>query len=69
MFAQTASAYEKGKLQGAYVGGSDAIELSNGILAIELLSQDGESYYLLPVSYTGIVAGNGSVRIQLLKLR
>ena len=66
---QTASAYEKGKLQGTYVGGSDAIELGNGILANKLLSRDGRSFYLLPISYTGIVAGSRSVRIQLLKLR
>ena len=66
--SQTASAYEKGKLQGTYVGGSDA-ELGNGILANELLSRDGRSFYLLPISYTGIVAGSRSVRIQLLKLR
>ena len=68
-YTQTASAYEEGKFQGIYVGGSDAIELGNGILANELLSRDGRSFYLLPISYTGIVAGSRSVRIQLLKLR
>ena len=66
---QTTSAYEKGDLRRAYVEGSDVIEFSNGNLANELLSQDGTSFYLLPISYTGIVAGSRSVRIQLLKLR
>jgi len=68
-YQQTASKYEEGRLKGTYLGGSDAIELGNGILASELLSSDGESFYLLPVSFTGIVAGSQSVRIQLLKLR
>ncbi len=66
---QTALAYEKGDLRRTYVGGSDVIELSNGNLANELLSLDGKSFYLLPISYTGIVTGSRSVRIQLLKLR
>jgi hypothetical protein len=68
-YPQTASEYEEGRLKGTYLGGSDAIELSNGILASELLSPDGESFYFLPVSFTGIIAGSQSVRIQLLKLR
>ena len=66
---QTATAYKKGDLRRTYVGGSDVIELNNGNLANELLSQDGTSFYLLPISYTGIVAGSRSVRIQLLKLQ
>ena len=67
-YPQTASEYEEGRLKGTYLGGPD-VELSNGILTSELLSSDGESFYLLPVSFTGIIAGSQSVRIQLLKLR
>jgi len=69
VFTNNASIYEKGRMRGSYIGGSDAIELDNGILAHYLLIREEESFDLLPISFTGIVAGSRSVRIQLMTLR